>query len=186
MKKVLIYIIILTFIALITIGGTYAIFTAAVATTDPIDTGTHQIKVIYDGDEAISGTIDLVRNKDEGFRRVISIAIDKENSVDTVGNLYIHIDEISEGFGCVALKWELYKIENGSESFVRNGTFDGYNSGEKIYMLQNLALTEDLQEFAVYIWLNGYEAGNEVRQAYLRGFIGAESGIVSGITSSDE
>lgn len=181
MKKILTYAIILTLVALITIAGTYAAFTASTS-SQQIDIGAHQIQVIYDGDEKIDGYIELVKTKEEGFRRIISIGLG-EDSVDTDGNIYFYLDEISEGLASKALKWEIYKLNNETETLVQKGTFEGCESGDKVYVLQNLNLTEDIQQFAVYLWLNGYEAGNEVHGASLRGFIGAESGIVSGITS---
>ena len=179
MKKIITYVIILTMIALITITGTYAAFTAAVTSSENIDIGTHQIKVIYDGAEEIDGYIELVENKQEGFRRVISIAL-AEDSVETTGNIYVYLEDISEGLATNALKWELYKLENETETYIDDGTFQGYKSGEKVYMLNDLELNQNLQQFVVYLWLNGHEAGNEVRGATLRGFVGAESGIVSG------
>ena len=179
MKKILTYIVILTVVALITIGGTYALFTASATSNEKIDVGTHQIQVIYDGDEEINGMIELVESKEGGFRREVSIALGEE-TVDTIGNIYIYLEDISEGLATNALKWELYKINNETEVLVDKGTFEGYVSGDKVYMLRNLELTSELQQFAVYLWLNGHDAGNEVRGATMRGFIGAESGIVSG------
>lgn len=192
MKKILSYTILLTIVAIITISGTYAVFTATAESGNDIDLNAHQIHVIYDGDEEIDGKIQLVEKKEDGFRRVVSIGL-ANDSVVTYGNIYIYLDQISEGLSTDALKWELYQIntetddETGTEieneTLIDKGTFLGTQSETKVYLLQELEITEEIQQFAIYIWLNGHEAGNEVRGASLRGFIGAESGIVSGVIS---
>ena len=182
MKKILTYVIVLTLIALLTIGATYAAFTATVESRTNIDVGTHQIKIIYNGGGEFDGFIDLVESKEDGFRKVVSIAIARD-SVDTTGSIYFYLEDISEGLATSALKWEVYKYENETETYIDSGTFEGTSAGDKVYMLKDIERTENLQQFAVYLWLNGHEAGNETRQATFSGFIGAESGIVSGIIS---
>ena len=180
MKKILVYILLLGLTAIITIGGTYAMFTATIAIDEkPLDFNAHELKVIYGGDIEITGYIDLVRRKEEGFRRVVHIALGND-SVDAKGNIYVYLDEISEGLASQALKWEIYQLEGQTETYLNSGTFLNSASGEKVYMLNNVPLSTNVKQYAIYLWLNGFEAGNEVRGATLRGFIGAESSIVTG------
>ena len=180
-KKIIIYATVLLLVTLITVSGTYAFFSAS-ATQIANSMGTHELKVLYSGDTEISGFIELVKGKEDGFRRVVSIA-QAEDSVPALANIYIYLSQIDEGFSSVAMKWEIYEINGEEEKYVNSGTFDEYQNDEKIYMLQNLQLTEETKEFAIYLWLNGYEAGNEVVGAILRGFIGAETQPVTGLTS---
>ena len=50
-------------------------------------------------------------------------------------------------------------------------------------MMRAHEITTEQEEYAVYLWLNGNEAGNEVIGASLMGYIGAESEPISGITT---
>lgn len=185
MKKIISYAILLLIVTIVTVSGTYAIFTAVNYSDDLTDIGSHQIQVKYSGDTEIAGYIELVRSKEGGFRRTVSIALG-EDSVPVAANLYIHLEQIDAGFSSKGLKWELYELtdnedepENPRETKVDSGTFEGYQSGQRIYMLKDLELTKETKKYAVYIWLNGYEASNEVVGAVLRGYIGAESNQVS-------
>lgn len=179
MKKILAYSLVLTIIAVITISGTYAMFTASVTSDEQIDFDAHNLKVIYGGDIEITGYLELVRTKEEGFRRVVYIGLG-EDSVDAQGKIYIYLEEISEGLASQALKWEIYEIGDEGENYLNSGTFLNTTSGEKVYLSDNIELTTTEKQYAIYLWLNGYEAGNEVRGASFRGFIGAESEIVTG------
>lgn len=180
-KKIIIYATVLLLVTLITVSGTYAFFSAS-ANQIANNMGTYELKVLYSGDTEISGYIELVKDKEDGFRRVVSIA-QGEDSVPAMANIYIYLSQIDEGFSSVAMKWEIYELNGEEEKYINSGTFDGYQNGERIYMVQNLKLTEETKEYAIYLWLNGYEAGNEVVGATLRGFIGAETQPVTGITS---
>lgn len=181
MKKAMIYTVTLLLVTLITVSGTYAFFSAMTTNNNTI-AGTHQIKVIYSGDTQIEGYIDLVKAKEEGFRRVVSIALG-EDSVPAEANIYIYLEQLDEGLATNALKWEIYELNDETETYVNSGTFYGYTSTNKVYMLEGLSLPKETKEYAVYLWLNGYEAGNEVRGATLRGYIGAETNTITGLTS---
>lgn len=182
MKKVITYVIVLSLVAIVTMSGTYAFFHTSALASNAIDNlTTHEIKVIYSGDTEIDGFIELVKSKEEGFRRVVSISLDT-GSIDAAGNLYVYLDEITSGFSSTrCFKWELYEIKGNEEEYISDGSFYGYNSGEKAYMVQNLKLSTTTREFAVYLWLNGYEAGNETVGAILRGYIGAETQPITAI-----
>lgn len=183
MKKAFIYIITLLLVTIVTVSGTYALFTVMASGNNAInEVGTHQLKVIYSGDTAISGEIELVESKEKGFRRVVSIALG-EDSTPAVANLYIALEHIDVGLASEAMNWELYELNGKEETYVDSGTLLGYESGQKVYMLKGLELTTTTKEYAIYLWLNGHKAGNEVKDAALRGFIGAETEPITGITS---
>ena len=190
MKKTLSYIGILLLVTIITVSGTYAFFTATITTDNPMAVKTHQLEVIYTGDMEINGGLNLVKDKSGGHRREVSIGL-SENSVGAAANIYINIDQITSTIATEALNWEIYKIENGEEVEYDRGTFIGCGqpgeskvtctAGKRIYMVNNLELSTTPQSIAVYIWLNGYMAGNETIGATLRGYIGAETENITGI-----
>ena len=189
MKKTLTYILVLSLVAIITAGSTYAYFVAV------IDGGgqlaqTHVLEVIYTGDTEIKGNLDLVTSKEGGHNRTISIRL-SENSVGAAANFYIAIDEITSTLATEALNWEFYHLVNGEEEYVDSGTFldcgaigeakSKCTNGKRIYMLTDYELSTTEDKFKIYIWLNGHKAGNEVLDAILTGYIGAETENVSGI-----
>lgn len=189
MKQSLTYATFFLIIAIITIGGTYAFFTARTTSDKPLLTGTHQLEVIYTGDTEINGNLNLVKDKNDGHRRQVSIRL-SENSVGASANIYINVDQITSSLATAALIWEIYKIENEQEIKVDDGTFldcgqldetkTKCTNGKRIYMINNLELTTTPQTFAIYIWLNGYKAGNEVLGSAFKGYIGAETENVTG------
>jgi len=182
-------VILLLIVAIITIGGTYAFFIATIATPN-FTVESHQLEVIYTGDEEINGGLNLVKDKSGGYRREVSIGL-SENSVGAAANIYISVDQITSTLATEALTWEIYKLEDGVENLYDQGTFvDCGNLGEtkttcaagkRIYMVENLVLSTTQQQFAIYVWLNGYKAGNEVLGATLKGYIGAETENITGI-----
>lgn len=190
MKKTLTYATILLIVAIITISGTYAFFTATITTENPMAVEAHQLEVIYTGDTEINGGLDLVKDKSGGYRREVSIGI-SENSVGASANIYINIDQITTILATEALNWEIYKLENGVETEYNKGTFIDCGqpnetkttcaAGKRIYMVSDLELSTTQQTFAIYIWLNGYKAGNEVLGATLKGYIGAETENITGV-----
>lgn len=189
MKKTPKMLIILLVVAILTIGGTYAFFSATI-NTQQFTMKSHQLEVIYTGDEEINGGLDLVKDKSGGYRREVSIGL-SENSVGAAANIYISIAQITSTLATEALTWEIYRLENGVETLYDEGTFiDCGNIGEsktqcaagkRIYMVENLVLSTTQQQFAIYVWLNGYKAGNEVLGATLKGYIGAETENITGI-----
>lgn len=182
MKKILTYGITLFLVAIFTMGGTYAYFSSMVEKTNSIELGTLQMQVIYSGAEAIEGELELVTKKEDGVRRELSIAL-AETSLQTKANFYIHAETISEGFATPAFKWEFYEIKDGVEEYINSGTLEGLVANEKKYLTEDLVLTTEVRRFAVYLWVNGHEAGNEVLGAELKGYIGAETTPIIGNTS---
>ena len=184
MKKATKYIIILSLVALISIGGTYAFFSATVTSNEKIISKGDVLEVIYDGDEEIKGDINLVKTKEDGFRREVSIRLTEE-SVDAVANIFVQIDQITPNIAVKGLKWEVYKIDGESETLYRTGTFLDCGkieetktkcvSGGRIYMITNYQILRTDTRFAIYFWLNGYEVDNNVLGGSLNGYIAAET-----------
>ena len=189
MKKTLTYILILSIVTILTVSVTYAYFSATTSTNTPT-AQTHQLEVIYTGDTEISGNLNLVKTKEQGFKRTVSIGL-SENSVGAAANLYISIEQITSTLATDALTWELYKLTDGEEVYVNSGTFldcgdigetkSKCTAGNRIYMLTGYELSTTQTQYVLYLWLNGYKAGNEVLGATLKGYIGAETENITGI-----
>ena len=179
MKKILTYAITLFLVAVFTIAGTYAYFSGYVTSKKAVETGTHQIQVIYSGAEPIDGEIELTVEKTEDFRRELTIALD-ESSLAAAANFYIHATKIDPGIARPGFKWEFYEVKGEDEEFISSGTFDGLQSNERIYMKNGLVLSTEVRTFAVYLWANGHEVGNEAIEQELRGYIGAETEPITG------
>ena len=180
MKKKTIYVISLFLVAILAIGGTYAFFTTVIQRNNAINLVSHQLKVTYSGNVQISGEIELVKTKEEGFRRELIIGLE-ENSVPAAANFFINVDTITEGFQNKALKWEIYELLNGEEKHINDGNFEHVTSNSVQYIAEGLTLSSTTtRTFVVYLWLYGEEAGNEVIGAKLTGYIGAETETISG------
>ncbi len=108
------------------------------------------------------------------MRRELTISL-AETSLLAQANFYIHASRIDSGLAIPGLKWEFYEVKNSGEEFISSGTFDGLQSNGRIYMKKQLVLSTDVRTFAVYIWANGHEVGNEAKEAVLQGYIGAET-----------
>lgn len=178
----MLYLIIVFLVTIVTVSGTYAFFSST-ANSSEMNFDTAKFEVIYTGGTAITGNLELVKSKEEGFNTKINIKV-SEGSLDGKANLYINIEEITANIATEAFNWEVYKTVNGNENFVNSGTFidcekDGIKkqceSGDKIYIVRDYPLTTTNTTFTVYIWLNGYEVGNEVVGSSFNGYIGAES-----------
>ena len=179
MKKILIYLTTLFLIAVFTIAGTYAYFSGFVTRQKAVESGTHQIQVIYSGAEPIEGEIELTVEKTEDMRRELTIALD-ENSLAAAANFYIHADKIDPGISRPGFKWEFYEVKGEEEEFISSGTFENLKSNERIYMKNGLVLSTEVRKFAVYFWANGHEVGNEAVDQVFMGYVGAETEPVTG------
>jgi hypothetical protein len=127
MKKTSIYIIVLLLVAFLTTGGTYAFFTGVIQRNNAVNMASHQLKVKYSGNVDIGGEIELVKTKEEGFRRELNIGLD-QNSVPAAANFFINVDNITEGYQNKALKWEIYELLNGKENYINSGNFQNVRS----------------------------------------------------------
>lgn len=189
MKKAMTYALVLLLVTILTVGGTYAFFTAT-TTSNSLAGETHQLEVIYTGDTEINGNLNLVKTKEEGWKRTISIGL-SETSVGASANLYISISQITATLANDALNWELYQLIDNTETYVNSGTFldcgaigaskSKCSSGDRIYMLTGYELSTTPTQYVIYLWLDGYKVGNEVLGATLKGYIGAESNQITGI-----
>lgn len=189
-KVILVTLFAITIIA-VSVGVTYAYFTSVVS-DNTLSTEIHELNVIYTGDTEINGNLNLATDKSGGHRRVVSIGLG-ENSVGASANIYIYINQITETLATEALNWEVYKIVNNQEVKYSSGNFLGCGelnetkyqctAGKRMYIVDNFELSTTSQEFAIYLWLDGTKAGNEVIAAVLKGYIGAETEKVTGILS---
>lgn len=189
MKKATVYIIMLLIVAIISVGGTYALFRATVNENNAIGTQADTLEIEYTGDIEINGALHLTKIKEGGHRRVIKIGL-SEQSVGIAAHLYIQIKNISPKLAVNGLKWEVYTLKNGVETYYNSGTFMQCGeieaakskcvSGDKLYMVTNYDLSTIQTEFVVYIWLNGNEVGNEVIGESLIGEISAETEYLTG------
>lgn len=176
MKKLLIYVSIILLIVFITVGGTYAYFVSTISSgnKNALVTNSSKLEVLYTGDTAITGVLNLVSSKEQGKKATVKIQL-SDVSVDAKADIYIQVNEIGEDIASDALNWELYRTFNNVESFVDRGTFDGVTDGDKIYVDRDYRLSTNLTSYTVYIWLDGNKIGNEAIGESLEGFIGAEA-----------
>lgn len=183
MKKTTLYIAIVLLLTIITVGGTYAFLSTTIG-YNIINPNASKIDIVYSKGDPIDGNLNLVNNKEEGFNTTVSIGL-ANGSLAVKADLYIDIEKISEELATDALNWEVYKVQNEVETRASLGTFakckneDGTErkcqTGDKLYIINNYPLSEELTNFKVYIWLDGNKAGNEVIGAELTAHIGAES-----------
>ena len=190
MKKNIIYMIALLLVIIIVSGSTYAYFSATIRKNNSITTKGDILEVVYSGDVAINGNIELTRSKEGGYRRVTKIGL-SEQSVGIAAHLYIKIQNISPELAVNGLKWEVYTLEeNDEEKFYSSGNFtqcgaleqtkSKCTNGDKLYMVTNYELSTTQKEFVIYLWLNGDEVGNEVINRKLVGTISAETIFLTG------
>lgn len=188
MKKIVIYTLIILLIIAITVGATYAFFSAQ-TNTDDMDSGTTEIEIIYNGGKKIEGNMDLVTSKEGGYNTTVNIR-ETEESVHATANLFINVDQITSSIATEGLIWEVYKTFNGTTSFVNSGTFvecgalgatkSKCKAGDKLYMVTDYELSTESTAFTIYIWLNGDKVGNEVLGATFSGTIATETNKITG------
>lgn len=176
-------------LTILTVGGTYSFFTAtANSNSNEINFNATKFEVLYTGGTAIEGSLIPAKNKEEGFNTTVNIKI-SESSVQGTANLYINIEQITASIASEALKWEVYKTVDGTNSLVKTGSFVDCETsgtkkqcaaGDKLYIVKDYPLSTTNTAFTVYIWLDGYKSGNEVIGAQLKAYIGAESGNITG------
>lgn len=187
MKKIILYITITFLLAIIISGATYAFFSSTVS-TKKITTNSDKFEVIYTGGTDIGGNLTMVNSKEEGKKSTVNIRI-TEDSIVGLANIYIQIDQITSNLANEALRWEVYKNYNSTESFVSSGNFTycksgdtqkKCSSGDKLYLVKDYKLSTTNTAFTIYIWLDGNKATSEVIGGFLKGYIGAETENVTG------
>ena len=62
-----------------------------------------------------------------------------------------------------------------------SGTFKNITSNTTNYIAENIVLSTTARKFAVYLWLDGQDATNDVIGAQLSGYIGADTEKISGV-----
>ena len=174
MKKTILYIAIVLFIAIVTVAGTYAyIFSTIESTNNAVSTDTSLIDIIYTGGNEISGILNLVSSKEEGKNTTVTIKL-SEQSVDAEADMYIKINTIDADIATEALNWECHRTHN-NQTNITSGTFNGKTNGDKIYIDTDYRLSTTDTYYTIYIWLDGNKIGNEALGAEFDAYIGAEA-----------
>ena len=185
MKKTILYTTTILLLTIITVGGTYAFFTANANSEDALVTDAHKFEVIYTGDTAFDGPLDLSSNKEGGINKTVNIKV-SEDSVLGKADIYFQIEEITENIANDILVWEVYK--NNETTAYKKGYFNqcGENknevciNGSRLYLLEGYKLSKDNTSFTIYLWLDGSKATNNVIGATFKGYIGAQSENITG------
>lgn len=184
MKKQLIYTIIAVIgIAIVTVGGTYAFFMFTVRGATPINTNSPNFEISYvGGGSSFEGNIDLVNNKDDGYKKTLTIKT-INNSVDAKLNLYLTIDSISSNMAISAFKWEVYGYNsNNQQVYSNSNNFNGLTTGAVINLVNyDYTLTSDATTFDIYLWLDINGVDNNVLGGTFRGHIDARTEQFTGI-----
>lgn len=181
-KKTLTYIILITLVVILIVGGTYAYLSTS-TTGNEFATNANKFEVIYTGGKKIGGKLEFANSKSEDMKTTVNIRM-AENSVLGVANLYIQIEEITANIANEALIWEVYRTYDGVESFAGKGTFAdcktgsqnrNCQTGDKLYIINDYKLSDKNTAFTIYIWLDGNIATNSAIGGIFKGHIGAET-----------
>lgn len=174
MKKIILYIVGILLVATLIITGTYAYLVTTINSGNALIGSSSNIAVIYTKDANIEGELNLVGSYKEGNKATVKIKL-ANDSVDAKADIYMKVTTIGQDIASNALKWELFRTYQGTESFVGRGTFDGVSSGNKIYVDRDYRLSTEETSYTVYIWLDGSLIGNEALGESFIGYIGAEA-----------
>lgn len=188
MKKILIYATIIVLTIVITVGATYAYFSAS-TNSNNMNSGSSQIEIIYTNGNKIEGDMNLSTDKEGGRNTTVNVR-QTTNSVPTELNLFLNVDQITSALAVEGLVWEVYKTYDGITTFVDSGTFldcgdkgetkSKCTNGDRLYLVTDYALSTTNTAFTVYVWLDGNKVGNEVIGATFSGTIAAESNEITG------
>ena len=174
MKKIILYIVGILVLASLIVAGTYAYLFSTVNSGNSLIGSSSKIAVIYTDDADITGALNIVSSYKEGNKATVKIKLSND-SVDAKADIYIYVGKIGTDLSSNALKWELFRTYQGTESFVARGTFDGTADGEKVYIDRDYRLSTEETSYTVYIWLDGSLIGNEALGEIFEGYIGAEA-----------
>lgn len=173
MKKTVIYITAVILIIAITVGATYAFFTASIE-SNKITSNSTVLDVIYSGGTHIDGKINLVSSKEKGLSTTVSIRF-SQDSVQEAGDIYMDIEKITENLSIPGFKWEIYGYKNNELVYSGTGTFDGKKTSDVITLVNDYEIDYVDTLFTIYIWLDGNMVGNEVLGGEFKAYIGAKT-----------
>lgn len=177
MKKQLTYTIIgVLLLTFVIASSTYAFFSSAFSGNNNLNAVSSNMDIVYSGSGSFSDTMTIVANKEEGYRKTISMHTTND-SVHPKINLYINIENITDNLKIEGFVWEIC-AERGTETPIcNNGNFSGYNSttNNSVPILTNYSLTTENTNFKIYIWLDGSKINTSLTGASFSGYINAIS-----------
>lgn len=171
-KKIII--ISLLILGIITVGATYAFFTATVSRNN-LNTTSSNFAVIYTGGEELDGPIKLLNSKEDGASSTTVQIKMAEDSVQAEANLYINIENISENIATEGFIWEVEGYQDETLVYENDGTFDGTEDGDRIKIVDKFLLSEVATDFTVYFWIDGSKVDSEILNSTFKGTISADT-----------
>ena len=156
MKKEVLYSSFITiFLIIITIiGSTYAYYSLVASGNNRTVNATSEVyEVIYHGGTDITPetcSMNVVGSKEQGCNTTIEIGLGQNVTVAVNANLYIEVDSITDNLKISGFKWEVYKLNGQTETFVSRGNFANIPNDNKILMTSNQPLSATLSQYKIY------------------------------------
>ena len=190
MKKKVTYSIFIALILIIVaiIGSTYAYYSLVAAGSNKnVSTNSEKYEVIYNGGTDIDSTncqMNVVARKEDGCSTVVEIGVSEDVNVKINANLYINIDLISDKLKTEGFKWEVYELNGTNETLVSNGNFKNIPNNNQIQIVSNRLLTYPPKKYKIYFWIDGNLTNNTIANSSFRGYIGANTEMLTGIVNN--
>ncbi len=185
MKKILVSVIAVLFIAILTVGVTYSFFlVSASGNTSKVAGNAISHNIIFTKGANLTGSLDPSNSRDNSMYTSASIRV-TSNSTKPLVDVYINIENIASELGISALKWEVEATKGGNSvtlsptsgdfaSCSHNSVLGSCVTGDRIYVASGYELDTVDTEFKVYIWLDGNEINTDISNATLNASLGAE------------
>ena len=190
MKKEVMYSILITLLlAIITIiGSTYAYYSlTATGTNRNVTSTSEKYEVVYNGGTNINSStceMKIVGSKEQGCHTDVQIGVATGVSVTINANLFINVTSISDELKVAGLKWEVYRLNGNTETYVSSGNFANIPANNQVTILTNEPLSTTLKTFRVYVWFDGNLTDNNVAGQSFEGYIGAHTEQLTGIVNN--
>lgn len=190
MKKEVMYSIIITLLLTVItiIGSTYAYYSlTATGTNRNVSSTSEKYEVVYNGGTHINSStceMKIVANKEQGCHTDIEIGVATGVSIDIKANLFINVTSISNELKTAGFKWEVYRLNGNTETYVTSGNFASIPANNQLTILTNETLSTTLKKFRIYIWLDGNLTDNNVAGKSFEGYIGANTEQLTGIVNN--
>ena len=190
MKKKFLYSIVITLLVIVAAvaGTTYAYYSLSAAGTNRnVSSKSEKYEVIYNEGTYINSEtceMDVVASKEEGCYTDIEIGLANGVNVAVNANLYINVVSISPELQTAGFKWEVYRLNGNTETYLTNGNFQTIPANNQIVILTNESLSTTKKKFRIYIWLDGNLTDNTVVGKSFNGYVGANTEILTGIINN--
>jgi len=191
MKKGILYSVFITiFLIVVTIvGSTYAYYSLVASGNNRTVNATAEIyEIIYHGGDDITPDtcpMNVVANKEQGCNTVVEIGLGAGVTVNANANIYIEIASITNNLKIAGFKWEVYKLNGQTETFVSRGNFSNIPNDNKIPVATSQPLSTTLAKYKIYLWLDGNLTDNDVSGASFNGHITASTDVLTGIVNNN-